>query len=109
MIALTLHESSDTFLVLKRLLLLDQIDLVPVLKLRDLDGGQAFECLRLWARLVRCYEQEGGIHDGGTVQHSSHENVVARAVDERDVPHKLHPAIAAWALAWWMVFFIGSV
>ena len=43
MIALTLHESSDTFLVLKRLLLLDQIDLVlkddEMLKLHDLDGG----------------------------------------------------------------------
>ena len=109
----TLDKVHDTLMVLQRLRLLDQIDLVleddEVLKLHDLDGGQVLGCLRLWTRLVRCYKQEGGIHDGGTVQHSSHENVVARAVDERDVPHKLHPAIAAWALAWWMVFFIGSV
>ena len=44
MITLTLHESSDTFLVLKRLLLLDQIDLVlkddEMLKLHDLDYGE---------------------------------------------------------------------
>ncbi len=30
-------------------------------------------------------KKQGGIHDGGTVEHGSHENVVARTVHKRHV------------------------
>lgn len=56
-----------------------------VLELHDFDGRQVLRGLRLRAAFVTGDEEEGGVHDGGTVEHGSHENVVARAVDERDV------------------------
>ena len=60
-------------------LVLQNDDLV---KLHDLHGGQVLTSLRLWARLVACYEQKGAVHDGGTGKHGSHEDIVTRAVDE---------------------------
>ena len=35
------------------------------------------------------YKKEGGVHDCGAVQHGGHEDVVAGAVDEADVPDQL--------------------
>jgi hypothetical protein len=44
--------------------------------------------LWLGAGLVAGNQQHGGIHDGRTVEHGGHENVVARAIDEGDVADK---------------------
>ena len=38
-------------------------------------------------------QQEGGVHDGRSVQHGGHEDVVSGTVDERDVPDQ--PEVAA--------------
>jgi hypothetical protein len=51
----------------------------------DFYGGQMFGSLRLGASLVSGNEQEGGVHDGGPVQHCRHENVVSGAIDEGHV------------------------
>ena len=63
-------------------------------------------CLGLWARLVTGNEKEGGVHDRGAVKHGSHQNVVTGAINERDMADELHPGIAAWSLAWGVVFLI---
>lgn len=84
-----LDKLEDLLVVLVGLLLADEVDLVlqdeDVLELHDLDRGEVLRRLRLGARLVGGDEEECGVHDGGTVEHGGHENVVTRAVDERDV------------------------
>ena len=55
----------------------------------DLNGGQVLRGLRLRARLVGGDQQQRGVHDRRAVQHRGHQNVVARAVDERHVPLQL--------------------
>jgi hypothetical protein len=99
----TLDERGDALLVLQRLRLLYEIDLVleddDVFELHDLDGCEMLRRLRLGARLVPGDKQQRGVHDRGTVQHGGHENVVARAIDERDVPDELHARIASRPLA----------
>ena len=106
----TLDEGNDTLVVLQRLLLLDQVDLVleddDVLELHDLDSGQVLGRLWLGARFVTRDEKEGGVHDGSTVQHSGHQNVVARAVNERDMADEFHAVTTPWALARWVIFFV---
>jgi hypothetical protein len=57
-----------------------------VSKLHDFDGSQVFGSLGLRARFVASDEQQGGVHDGGTVEHSGHENVVSGTIDKRDMP-----------------------
>lgn len=61
--------------------LLDEIDLVlqddDVLQTHDLDGRQVLGGLRLRAALVAGYQQQRSIHDGGSVQHRGHEDVMA--------------------------------
>jgi hypothetical protein len=106
---LTLHERGDTLLMLERTRLLDQIDLIleddDVLELHDLDRGQVLGRLRLRARLVPGDKEERGVHDGRTVKHGGHENVVAGAVDEGDVPDELHLVTAPGPLAGRVVLF----
>ena len=70
-----------------------------MVELHDLDGGQVLRGLGLRAGLVAGNQQQGGVHDGGARQHSAHENVVAGAVDERDVALQAVLALAALALA----------
>lgn len=109
----TLDERGDALLVLKRLRLLDEIDLVlendDVFELHDLDGGKMLRCLRLRARLVPCNQQKCGVHDGGTVQHRSHKNVVSGAVDERHMADQLHSVATAGAFARGVVLLVGAV
>mmetsp|Transcript_87480 Transcript_87480/g.245618 ORF Transcript_87480/g.245618 Transcript_87480/m.245618 type:complete len:227 (+) Transcript_87480:1034-1714(+) len=75
----------------------DELDLVlqndDVLQTHDLDRGEVLR--RLWLRtsLVTSDEEEGCIHYCCAVQHRGHENVVARAIHERHVPHQ--PVIAS--------------
>jgi len=64
--------------------------------------------LRLRAGLVAGDEQENGVHDGGTVQHCGHENVVAWTVDERNVPEELEFATAVGPFAWELVVFVAA-
>ena len=102
-----LDEIEDRLLVLVGLLFADQIDLVlwgnvesaqglglrgrtyleneDVLQLHDLNSGQVLRSLGLRARLVGGDKEKSSVHDGGSVQHSSHENVVTRAIDKGDV------------------------
>mmetsp|Transcript_21621 Transcript_21621/g.47063 ORF Transcript_21621/g.47063 Transcript_21621/m.47063 type:complete len:439 (+) Transcript_21621:259-1575(+) len=90
------HELLDFFVLGLCLLLLDQLYLVlendDVLKAHDFDGCQVLSRLRLRAGLVACDKQKGRVHDGGSVQHGSHENIVTRAVNEGDMSHQ--PPIA---------------
>lgn len=53
--------------------------------------------LRLRARLVGCDQQQRAVHDGRAVEHRGHEDVVPRAVDERDVPDQAHGRAAQLA------------
>ena len=41
--------------------------------------------LRLRAGLVASHEEQGRVHDSRACEHGRHEDVVARAIDERDV------------------------
>ena len=99
----TFYERCDALLVFEGLRLFDQIDLIleddEMLKLHDLHGRQVLGCLGLRARFVRGDEEKRGVHDRRAVQHGGHENVVAGAVDERDVADELHSVSAAWPLA----------
>lgn len=64
--------------------------------------------LRLWAGLVAGDQQEGGVHDGRSVQHGGHEHVVARTVDEGHVTKQRHRAAAARAFANGMRLCVGT-
>ena len=94
-----LDEVFDLLMLLLRLRLLDQIDLVlqdeQVLQLHDLHRSQVLGGLRLRARLVRGNEQQRCVHDSGAVQHGGHEDVVPRAVDEGHVTDADELALAA--------------
>lgn len=59
-----------------------------VLELHDFDRGEMLGSLGLGASFVGGNEEESGVHDGGTVQHGSHQNIVTRAIDERDMTEK---------------------
>ena len=87
---LTLNELGNSLLLLQSFGFPDEIDLVlqdqDIPQLHDLNGGQMFRRLGLGTRFVSGYEQKSGVHDGGTRQHGSHENVVSGTVDEGDVP-----------------------
>jgi hypothetical protein len=110
---ITFDERRYTFLVFERSSLFDEIDLVlqddDVLQLHDLHGGEMLGCLRLRTRLVPCDQKERSVHDGGTVQHGGHENVVAWTVDEGHMSHELVAAAATWSFARWVVFFVRRV
>ena len=56
-----------------------------VLEFHDFDSGEMLGGLRLRTRLVGRNEEESGVHDGGSVQHGRHENIVTGTIDERDV------------------------
>ena len=79
-------ELEDGLVVLLSSLLSHQVDLVlqndNLIELHNFDGSQMFGCLRLRARFIAGNEQKGSVHDGGTRQHSTHENVVTGAVHE---------------------------
>ena len=87
---LTLDELGNSLLLLQSFGFPDEIDLVlqdqDIPQLHDFNGGQMFRRLGLGTRFVSGYEQKSGVHDGGTRQHGSHENVVSGTVDEGDVP-----------------------
>lgn len=109
----TLNEGFNTLLMFQRLRLLNQIHFIlqnnQMLQLHDLNCSQMLRRLRLRTRLVRGDEKEGGVHDGGTVQHGGHENVVAGTVDEGDMADELHAVAASWSFAGWVVFLVGAV
>ena len=47
-----------------------------MLQLHNFYGRQVLGGLRLGTALVAGNEEQGGVHDGGPVQHGGHENVV---------------------------------
>mmetsp|Transcript_19175 Transcript_19175/g.31929 ORF Transcript_19175/g.31929 Transcript_19175/m.31929 type:complete len:348 (-) Transcript_19175:199-1242(-) len=93
------HELFDLRVLLQRGSLSDEVDFVlqdhDVLELHDFDGSQVLRCLRLRATFVGSNEEEGGIHDGSTVQHGGHEDIVSGTVDKADVTDELHLAVAS--------------
>ena len=94
-IKLTSHESRNFLLMFQSLGLLDEVDLIlendDVFELHDLDSGKMFRCLRLGARLISSNQQQGSVHNGSTVQHSGHQDVVSGTVNEGYMPDQLHP------------------
>lgn len=56
-----------------------------MLELHDLDSGEMLGSLGLRTGLVGGDEEESGVHDGSTVEHGGHENVVTGAIDKGDV------------------------
>ena len=106
----TLDKRNDALVMLQRLLLLDQIDLVleddDVLELHDFNCSQMFARLWLRAGFVTSNEEKSCVHDSSTVKHRSHENVVSRTIDERDMANELHAGVTARALAWGVVFLV---
>lgn len=56
-----------------------------MLEAHDFDGGEMLARLWLRAGFVAGDEQEGSVHDGGTVQHGRHENVVTWAIHKGHV------------------------
>ena len=96
--------------MLERLRLLDQIYFILennyILEFHDLDSSQMLRCLWLWTRLITSNEQQRSVHDSSAVQHGSHENVVAGAVDEGDVANELHPPTASWPLTWRVILLV---
>lgn len=107
-----LHELDDLLVLLLGLSLLHQVDLVlqndDMFELHDLDGGEVLARLRLGTGLVAGDQEQGGVHDGGAVQHRRHEDVVAGTVDEADVPHQAEAAGAGGAQAGEMVVLGGA-
>jgi hypothetical protein len=87
---LTFNERYDALVMLLGGLLLNEIDLIlkddDILELHNFHGGEMLGCLRLRAGLVASDEKESGVHDGSAVKHGGHENAVAGAVDEGDMP-----------------------
>lgn len=79
-----------------------------MLQLHDFDGGQVLAGLRLGAGLVARDQEQGGVHDGRPVQHGGHEDVVAGAVHEADVPDEPEAARACGAQAGEVVVFRGA-
>ena len=59
-----------------------------MLQLHNLNGRQVLGRLRLGTALVAGDEEQGGVHDGGAVQHGGHKNVVAGTIDKADVSHQ---------------------
>lgn len=53
-------------------------------------------------------QEESGVHDGGSVQHSGHKNVVTGAIDETDMTHQLEATGARWPIAWEAIVFAGA-
>ena len=51
----------------------------------NFDRRQVFRSLGLGASLIAGNQEEGSIHDGGSVQHGGHENVVSGTIDKTDV------------------------
>ena len=74
----------------------------------DLNGSQVLGCLWLWASLVSGYKEKYCVHDRGTVKHCGHEDVVAWAVDERDVTQEFKGASAVGPFAREGVVFVAT-
>jgi hypothetical protein len=55
-------------------------------KVHDFQRSDVLRGLRLWAGLVPCHEEKRSVHHCSAVQHRRHQNVVAWAVNEADVP-----------------------
>jgi hypothetical protein len=85
----TLNELCDVLLLLQCFTFSNQIHLVlqdqDIPQLHDFNGGQVFRRLRLGTGFVSGDQKECGVHDGGTRQHGSHQNIVSGTIDERDV------------------------
>lgn len=82
----TPDELEDRLVVLLSSLLPHEINLVlendDLVQLHNFDSCQVLRGLGLRARFVSGDKEKGGVHDGCTRQHGTHQNIVTRAVDE---------------------------
>ena len=53
-----------------------------LIELHDLDSGQMLGSLRLGYGFIARDKKKSSVHDCGSRQHSAHENIVTRAIDE---------------------------
>lgn len=81
------HELSDLLVLGQGCIGLDEIDLVlendDVLQTHNFHGSQVLRCLGLGTGFIARNKKKGGVHDGRTVEHGGHENVVAGTIHER--------------------------
>ena len=80
------NEFQNRLIVLQCTILPHQIDLVleddNVAQLHDFDGCQVLRRLGLRTCFIPSNEQESSIHDSCPGQHGTHQNIVARAINE---------------------------
>jgi hypothetical protein len=67
-----------------------------------------FTSLRLGAGLVTSDQKKSRVHDSSSCEHSSHEHIMAWAINEGDVPDKLKNGITAKRCAFWVVLFLRT-
>lgn len=107
------NEALDVLLLLDASLgvLNDNVDFVLknyyLVQVHDLNGSQVLACLRLWARLVACYQKQGRIHHCSSCKHSCHEDIVTWAVDKGHVSKQEEFCLAVLALG--LVLLVGFV
>lgn len=64
--------------------------------------------LRLRAGLITSNQKQSGVHNCSSSEHSSHEHIMAWAINEGNVPDQLEDWITASWSALRVVFFLGS-
>lgn len=108
----TLYEFHNLIVLLFGLRFFHQIDFIlqnqNMLQFHDFNGSQVLGCLGLWAWFIASNEQESSVHDGGTVQHCCHENVVTRAIDKAHMTNQLEATRTWWPITWKTIVFTGT-
>mmetsp|Transcript_10120 Transcript_10120/g.33740 ORF Transcript_10120/g.33740 Transcript_10120/m.33740 type:complete len:262 (-) Transcript_10120:1289-2074(-) len=88
-----LDESLDVIVLLEGRALFDKIDFVlkddDVLQFHDFHSSKMLCSLGLRTRFIASDEQERSIHNGSTVKHRSHKNVVPGTINERNMAKQL--------------------
>lgn len=86
-------ELEDRLILLLSGLFSHQVDLVlqdnDLVQLHNLNSSQMLRGLGLRARLIASNQEQSGVHDCGTGQHGTHENIVTRAIDESDCSREM--------------------
>lgn len=91
----TFNELDYALVMLYGSLFTDEIDFIleddNVFEFHDFDGGEMLGCLRLGACLVARHEKERCVHDGGTVEHGGHQNIVTGTLQCARLVRNLEP------------------
>ena len=68
-----------------------------------------FGCLGLRTGFVPGDKQECSVHDGSTVEHGSHENVVSWTVDKGNVSNEFQAVATTRSFARRVVLLVGTI